>query len=203
MGRRVPQNIHVAQRLTNAKLSWGFVLLCVVACRDRDTQSPLQRSPIETAIARALTSHFGVPAEVRCIVVAGVAGCRARVDSVRVPVVVENHRGEWTWSIEGVAVATAPIAARVRDELADLGVAQTVDCGKAVSIGTRVTCALSGGGAAFATVARDGSVSFELALDPAVAAARSEEPRDLTRTSRLLEHGSGEDEDENSATVPP
>ncbi|HSN28933.1 MAG TPA: hypothetical protein VLT45_21750, partial [Kofleriaceae bacterium] len=64
-------------------------------------------------------------------------------------------------------------------------------------------CALGGGGAAFATVARDGHVSLELALDPAVAAVRSEEPRDLTKTSRLLEHGSGDEEDENSATVPP
>lgn len=137
------------------------------------------------------------------MVIAGVAGCRASVDGVRVPIVVENHRGEWQWFVEGGAVATGPIAARVRDELADLGVAQTVDCGRAVAIGTRVVCELSGGGAAFASVARDGRVSFELALDPAVAAVRREEPRDLTRTSRLLEHGSGDEEDENSATVPP
>ncbi len=135
--------------------------------------------------------------------IAGVAGCRASVDGVRVPLVVENHRGEWQWWVKGGVVATAPIAARVRDELVDLGVAQAVDCGRAVAIGTRVACALSGGGAAFATIARDGHVSLELALDPAVAAVRSEEPRDLTKTSRLLEHGSGDEEDENSATVPP
>jgi hypothetical protein len=193
----------VAQRLTDRKLSWGFVLLCVVGCREREVEAPLQQSPVETAIARELTARFDVPAQVRCIVIAGVAGCRASVDGVRVPIVVENHRGEWRWWVEGGAIATAPIASRVRDELADLGVVQTVDCGKAVAIGSRVTCALGGGGAAFASVGRDGRVSLELAIDPAVAAMRNEEPRDLTKTSRLLEHGSGDEDDENSATVPP
>ena len=107
--------------------------------------------------------------------------CRASVDGVVVPIVVENHRGEWVWWIEGGVVQTAPIAARVREELADLGVTQTVDCGKAVASGPRLTCALSGGGAAFATIAKDGSASLELALDPAAADVRSETPVDLTQ----------------------
>jgi hypothetical protein len=203
MGRRVTQIIHVAQRLTTTKFSCGFVLLCVVACRDRAVDAPLPRSPVETAIARDLTARFGVSAEVRCIVIAGVAGCRASVDGVRVPVVVENHRGEWKWSVDGAAIATAPIAARVRDELADLGVVQSVDCGKAVVVGTRVTCALGGGGAAFASVARDGRVSLEIAIDPAAAGVRREVAQDLTKTSQALAHGSGDEDDENSATVPP
>jgi len=178
-------------------------LLCVVGCRDPVTQAPPPRSPVETAIARELTARFDVPAQVKCLVIAGVAGCRASVDGVRVPLVVENHHGEWRWWVEGGAIATAPIAARVRDELADLGVAQTVDCGKAIAIGARVTCRLSGGGAAFATVGRDARVSLELAIDPAVAGVRAEEPRDLTKTSQALAHGSGDEEEENSATVPP
>jgi hypothetical protein len=193
----------VAHRLTVTKFACGFVLLCVLGCRDRVTDVPVQRWPVETAIARELTARFGVPAQVRCIVIAGVAGCRASVDGVRVPIVVENHRGEWQWRVDGVAIATAPIAARVRDELGDLGVAQAVDCGRAVVVGTRVTCALGGGGAAFASVARDGTVSLELAIDPAAAGVRREVARDLTRTSQALEHGSGDEDDENSATVPP
>ena len=193
----------MAQRLTPTKLSWGSVLLCVVACSGDKVAAPTPRSPVETAIARELTARFDVPAQVRCIVIAGVAGCRASVDGVRVPIVVENHRGEWQWWVEGGAIATAPIAARVRDELADLGVAQTVDCGKAIAIGARVTCTLSGGGAAFASVGKDGRVSLELAIDPAAAGVRAEEPRDLTKTSQSLAHGSGDEDDENSATVPP
>ena len=203
MGRRVTQIIHVAQRLTTTKLSCGFVLLCVVACRSPQREVASSRSPVEAAIARDLTARFGVPAQVRCIVIAGVAGCRASVDGVRVPVVVENHRGEWQWRVEGAAIATAPIAARVRDELADLGVVQTVDCGKAVVVGTRVTCALGGGGAAFASVARDGRVALEIAIDPAAAGVRREVAQDLTKTSQALAHGSGDEDDENSATVPP
>ena len=165
-------------------------------------------APLETAIARELTARLGAPAQVRCLVVAGVAACRASVDGVAVPLIVENHRGEWVWWVEGGVVATAPIAARVRDELADLAVAQTVDCGKAIAVGRSVTCALSGGGAAFATIAKDGSVSLELAIDPAAASVRREEARDLTRTSRLLEHGRGDEEEEDNVpgdggTVPP
>lgn len=171
-------------------------------------RAPLQSSPLETAIARELTSRIGAPATTRCVVVLGVAMCRASVDGVVVPLVVENHRGEWVWWIEGRVVPTAPIAARVREELADLGVSQTVDCGKAITSGPRLTCALSGGGAAFATIAKDGSVSLELAIDPAAAGVRSETPRDLTGRSRSLERTAGEEEDEDTApadggTVPP
>lgn len=126
--------------------------------------------------------------------------CRASVDGVELPVVVENHRGEWVWWVEGGAVPTGPIAARVRDELADLGVAQTVDCGKPVSRGPLVTCALSGGGAAFATVGSDGRVLLELAIDPPAAGVRSETPRDLTKRSRSLERtAGGDEEDEDTA----
>ena len=64
-----------------------------------------------------------------------------------VPIVVENHRGDWAWWVEGGIVPTAAIAARMREELADLGVAQTVDCGRAVAPCRRIdACKLSGGG---------------------------------------------------------
>ena len=120
---------------------------------------------------------------------------------------VENKRGEWVWHIDGRVVQTAPIAAQIAGELADLGVAQTVDCGAAVArvpLGDRLTCKLSGGGAAFATIAGDGTVELELAIDPAAAAVRSEVPRDLTKTSRDLERLPGEeDEDEVTGSAAP
>jgi hypothetical protein len=65
-----------------------------------------------------------------------------------------------------------------------------------------VTCALSGGGAAFATIDAHGEVALELVIDPAAASARKEPVRDLTQTSRALEHGSG-DEDEDDTALPP
>jgi len=134
--------------------------------------------------------------------------CRASIEGVAVPLVVENHRGEWVWWVDGDVVPMGPIAARVRDELADLHVAQTVDCGKPIARGPRVTCALSGGGSAFATIAKDGTVSLELAIDPAAAGVRSEPPRDLTQRSRSLEHSATDEDEEDTipsdgGTVPP
>jgi hypothetical protein len=173
------------------------VILCLSACGDREVRAPLQRSPLETAIARDLTAHAGAPATTRCVIGLGVAMCTASVDGVAVPVVVENHRGEWVWWVEGGIVPTAAIAARVREELADLGVAQNVDCGKAIARGPQVECALSGGGKAFATISKGGEVSLELAIDPAIAGVRSEAPRDLTERSRSLDRTAvgGEEED--------
>ena len=117
-------------------------------------------------------------------------------------IAVKSEKGEWAWHVEGRVVQTGPIAARIAGELADLGVAQTVDCGGAVvrvAPGERLVCKLSGGGAAFASIGKDGSVGLELAIDPAAAAVRSEEPRDLTKTSRDLERLPGE-EDEDEVT---
>jgi hypothetical protein len=177
------------------------VIVCVAGCRDHEVRAPLQRSPLETAIERELTARAGAPATTRCVIGLGVAMCNASVDGVVVPVVVENHRGEWVWWVEGGIVPTAEIAARVRDELADLGVAQTVDCGKAIARGAHVVCALSGGGKAFATIGKTGQVSLELAIDPAVAGVRSESPRDLTERSRSLDRTAvGEEEDDTAGS---
>lgn len=125
--------------------------------------------------------------------------CRAFVGDTVLTVAVRNEHGQWAWHVEGQVVQTAPIAARITGELADLGVAQTVDCGPLVvrvAAGERLTCKLSGGGAAFVTIAKDGTVSLELAIDPAVAGVRSEQPRDLTKTSRALERLPGEEDEE-------
>lgn len=199
MGRRVPQSIHVAQRPSARKFSRVLVLLCVLACRERETRAPLRPSPLETGIARDLTEKLGVPVTTRCLVAGSVAMCRAFAGGQKLTIAVKSERGQWAWRVDGRIVQTAPIAARIAGELADLGVAQTVDCGAPVArvaLGERLTCKLSGGGAAFATIASDGTVSLELAIDPAAAAVRSEEPRDLTQTSRALERLPGEEDDE-------
>jgi hypothetical protein len=182
----------VAHRLTP-------LLLCAVACHAREERAPLRRSPLESAIARELTERLGVPVTTRCVIVAEVAGCRAWAGSVPMRVIVENHRGEWTWEVEGRFVSTAPIAAQIAGELADLGVQQTVDCGAPVArVDDRLACKLSGGGSAFVTVARDGRVDLELAIDPAAAGVRSEEPQDLTKTSRDLEKMGGDDDEDET-----
>lgn len=199
MGRRLTQSIHVAQRPTATKIAWGSVLLCVLACSTREAKAPLRKSPLESAIARDLTEKLGVPVTTRCVIVADVAGCRAWAGAVQLPMIVENHRGEWAWRVEGRFASTAPIATQIAGELADLGVQQTVDCGALVTrIDDRFACKLSGGGSAFVTVARDGTVALELAIEPAAAGVRSEEPRDLTKTSRDLDRAGGEDEDEEA-----
>lgn len=196
MGRRVPQVIHAAQGL-------ALLLSCALACGRRAEQAPSRSAPLETGIARALTETLGVPVTTRCVIVADVAVCRAWAGGVALPIAVENHRGAWTWEVEGRFVNTGPIVARIAGELADLGVHETVDCGAPVArIDDRLACSLSGGGRAFVTVAPDGRVDLELAIDPAAAGVRSEQPADLTTMSRGLET-SGGDEDEEGGTVAP
>jgi hypothetical protein len=200
VGRNLPQLIHETQRSTVRNFALGSVLLCVVACSSREAQAPLRKSPLESGIARELTEKLGVPVTTRCVIIAGVAMCRAWAGTVQLPLVVENHRGEWTWQVQGRFVATAPIATQIAGELADLGVQQTVDCGAAVArVDDRFGCKLSGGGSAFVAVGSDGTVSLELAIDPAAAGVRNEEPRDLTKTSRALDRA-GKEEEEEEAT---
>ena len=181
------------------KICCASVLLCVLGCRERDTRAPLQRAPLETAIARDLTERLGVPVTTRCVTIAGLARCRAAAGAAVLSISASSSRREWAWKVDGRAVQTAPIVTRVAEELADLGVAQTVDCGGSVAIvplGERLTCRLSGGGAAFASIARDGTVALELDVDPGAAGVRSEEPRDLTHTSRDLERLPGQEDEE-------
>jgi hypothetical protein len=184
------------------KFCFVIALLCDDGCRDRETSTPVGNSPLETGVARELTARLGMPVTAHCVVLAGVASCRALAGGVALPIVVENHQGAWDWRVDAHVVATAPIAARIADELTDLGTAQTVDCGSAVALGDRVTCRLSGGGVAFASIARDGTVTFELAIDPAAAAARSESGSDLTARSRALEHSGGERDEDDEVTAP-
>jgi hypothetical protein len=52
---------------------------------------------------------------------------------------------------------------------------------------------------AFVTIAGDGAMALELALDEAAARARTDEVKDLEKTSRALEKTDDDDEDDDSA----
>jgi hypothetical protein len=183
-----------------------LALVCVLTasgCRDRQARRNAPRSPVETAIARDLTARFGTPVTVACTVAAGApVACTATLaDKTTMAISIENaSKAEWGWRIDGRVIEGSAIATYVEGELAPLGIKDTVTCGPRIQVlraGERVSCTLSGGGAAFVHVAADGSTSLELALDKESAAARAElvtPERDqaLTEQSKRLEALEGE-----------
>lgn len=187
-------------------LRW-IVTIALVACGEHGPSEPARRPPIELDVERELAARFGGAVTARCAVVAGVPmACLAVIDGLALPVAVEAAGSAWTWRIDGRVVATAPVVAYIDGVLGDLGVAQTARCGPAavrLPPGQRLPCKLSGGGVAFVDVAREGRVSLELALDPAVAAIRAEPvpDRELVRASRALERTG--DEDDEPDELPP
>lgn len=177
-------------------------LVALIACGDPPAAEPSRASPLESGIARELTARFGAPVTTRCAFVGGVPfACEVTVADQTLPVAVAGDGAAWAWQLDGRVVATAPITAYVDGVLADLGVAQTARCGQPVvrvPPGTRIACALSGGGTAFVALALDGTTSLELALDPAVARIRAEPAHDpeLVRASRALERVDGDEDDD-------
>jgi hypothetical protein len=167
--------------------------LAILACGHHGTDD---RGPpeLETTIARALTTRFGVPVTTRCAVVADVpVSCQASVvDGTVLPIALERTEAGVRWQVAGPVIETAPIARYVGGVLADLGIAQRAACGPVVQRlvrGQRLACTLSGGGAAFVQVAANGALSLELALDPATAVARGSAAADaeLLHRSRALD----------------
>lgn len=164
----------------------------LVASCGRDDGAP-PRLPPETLIARDLTARLGMPVTVRCIAF----GVRCQVtlgDGSESPIWVTSAGSAWEWRSAGLAIDTAPITAYIDGVLADLGIAQTARCAPRIAHARRLACGLSGGGAAFVSIARDGQLALELALDPHAAAARSgpADDRELVRASHALEHLDGE-----------
>jgi len=154
------------------------------------------RPAIESAIARQLGARFGVPVTATCGWIGTVAvGCAATFpDRTALAIAIDGRQ----WRVVGRVVATAPIAGYLRAELAELGRTDTVDCGSIVHTGTEpIVCRLSGGGIAFVDIGSGGTASIELALDPAVAAIRTEAPRDgeLARMSHALDIAGGDEHD--------
>lgn len=180
----------------------SFVVLVTIACRDDAAAS---RSPLETAIARALTARFAIPVAVACDM--AVPHCEATFfDGTKLPIEVHGERKEVAWRISGMVVDTSRIVTRVNAELTDLHVAQRASCGTRIQLvkpGDRIGCKLSGGGLAFARVAADGTISLEVALDAASAAARGEavtpaRDAELAKMSRGLEALEGESDGEEA-----
>lgn len=187
---------------------WLAALATAAGCRDRPTGGEGRPSPLEREIARSLTARFGTAARVACAGAASApVGCQASLsDGTVLPITVDTTPGEdWRWRVDGVVVETRQVVEHLRGALDELGVRETASCGRAVQVvqpGERVRCALSGGGAAFVTIDADGSTSLELALEPGVAAARSEpaspaRDRELTDRSLELERLEGESDGED------
>lgn len=125
-------------------------------------------------------------------------------DGTKLPIAIEADKREWAWHIDGIVVESKTITDHLTGLLADLRVAQTVDCGArfhVVKAGDRMACKLGGGGLAFVRVAADGSTSVELALDSSSAAARGElvtpaREVELFKMSKDLEALDGESDGE-------
>ena len=110
---------------------------------------------------------------------------------------------EVTWETEEV-VLTAPLAAHVAGQLAELGLAAQVDCGAPLQVAPvdgRLTCRIDGGGAAWVRLGADGTIDVEVALTPAVVAERTALPDEdaLERRSRALDSDEAEGADKDGA----
>ncbi len=182
------------------RLVCAFVL---AACGDREAAPPATRSAskLELAIARDLTAKLGAAPEVRCRAMFGL--CVATLpDRSTLAIRVRDHGAQWAWEIEGLVVDARPIEAYVGSVLADLGAAQGVACGARIrhlAPGARVVCTLAGGGKAFVTIARDGTMSLELAMDAGAARARTDDVVGLEKASRALEKTDDDDEEDEGA----
>lgn len=189
---------------------WFAILTTLLACRDpRPGDVPARPSPIETEIARDLTARLGTPVTTKCwFALAVPVKCAATLaDKTELPIAIDNaSKTEWGWRVDGVVVETARVRDHVQAQLAGLHVTETAACGNPIAVvppGGRLTCTLSGGGAAFVTIAADGSTSLEIELDPAAAAARGEDrtadrDRALATESKALESQAGETDGEEA-----
>jgi hypothetical protein len=148
-----------------------------IACGDSPREIPIAPEPshLELTIASQLSEKLGRRASVSCT---PPTHCVADLGDATLPIAITHGTDGWTWQVRGLLVRSAPIEAYLRGALADLGAAQGVRCGPAirsVAPGARIECTLERGGKAFATIAANGSFTTEIALDPAAAAARSQD----------------------------
>lgn len=165
--------------------------LCLAACGGRGASDA--PTPLEAAIAHALTERFGVPAVTSCWGL--VPPCTARLpDGTELPIDLAWKNGGWDWWVHGLVITTDQLEAYLRDEVSDLGAPQGVRCAPRIRVITpneRIECGLARGGKAFVDVHPDGTTGIEVVLDAAAAAARSEpltpeRERELEQASRAL-----------------
>jgi hypothetical protein len=174
--------------------------------------APRGRTEVEAKVAADVARATGAKiAEVRCPPGPPPATCEATLaGGGAVPLAITADGDGTAWALDGVVIATAPLVAQITEELAGLGVTAKVDCGPALrpaARGARLDCALEVGGAgagagagpvrgaAWATITDDdGGYRLEVALDPAVVAARTADVDDaaLTRTSAALDRDDAE-----------
>jgi hypothetical protein len=167
-----------------------------IACGDSPRELPISPeapSHLELTIASQLSAKLGRSAKVSCT---SPARCLADLGDTKLPIEITKSTDGATWQVSGLLVRSAPIEAYLRDALDDLGAKQRLTCGPAirsVEPGARIECTLERGGKAFATIQPTGAFTTEIVLDPAAAAARSQEaPPQL-----LIDRGSGSDKDDD------
>ena len=148
------------------------------------------------AIADRLTAELGVATAVTC----RAATCTATTAGGLVIPVAVAADGSWQTA---PLVEPAPLEAAIAAALAELGAAQPVDCGRRrVDDGRPIACALGGGGLALVALGPDGELDLELAVTPAIAAARRAPVDDaaLTAASRALDRDDGDERDDDGAS---
>jgi hypothetical protein len=179
------------------------MLLVLTACHGGDAGS--HAGGLERSIQRGLAAQLGV--QVTAVACAGARCTATLAGGGTLPVAVHGK----DWELDGLAIASAPLEAYVRDLAADLGLPVAVDCGprvRAAQVGDRIECSLGAAGRAFATVRAGGDFTVELAIGPDAVAAR-EAPADeqaLDRASLALDRasagsGAGDEEGGDGADV--
>jgi len=177
---------------------WSRLVLVgtvLAACGDA---GPRERAstPLEAEIERELGPRAGAPIRVRCVALP--PGCTAVLPDRRtVAIQLRGTRDKIEWRLDGLLVRAEPVERYLRDTLADLGAPQVARCGARIQVvppGARLACALERGGTAFVTLRADGSMGFEIELDPVAGAARGEvvtgtRDAELVQMSKQLESG--------------
>lgn len=188
----------------------SLLVVAAIACGGDHTPAA---TPVERAIAAALTQRLGVPVGASCTA----TSCGAlTVGGVLIPITLTAAAGEVEWRVDGLLVTTDALEAYVAEEISELGAAQRVICGARIHRlveGDRIACELERGGRVYATIHADGGFSLETLLDPEIVRLRDElvSPEleaELVRASRALETGadaetdSEEDSDDSAPAAP-
>jgi hypothetical protein len=171
----------------------SFAIACGDSPREIPT-SPPAPTHLELTIASQLSAKLGRSANVSC---PSPTRCIADLGDAKLPIEITKSSDGASWQVSGLLVRSAPIEAYLRDALDDLGAKQRLTCGapiRSVEPGARIECTLERGGKAFATIQASGAFTTEIVLDPAAAAARSQE----APPQMLIDRGSGSDADDDN-----
>lgn len=197
-----------AVRVARASLPLAALALALGGASCGGCRSKRQERAFERELAAQLSRQLGVggalgpagqlrPGDVRC---EGEAPdrCIAKVAGAALPIALRRDGAQVHWQLEGLVVSGPELERQLSEELAALGLAAKPSCGaplQPVLPGERVSCSLSELGLAWATVHRDGSYTWELALGEAQAErSRPVDEAQLDELSRALDREAGTDE---------